>query len=1263
MKQNLLNSLRLQLCMLVALFSTAFAGQAWGETAYYTLDGTITGGNNVYADASEITQNSYTWMVTGNTTINPWRIGGKSLTNVERTVYSTTPMASAINKVNLSVGAASSITVNSLTLIVASDANFNSKLDEVTATFNANSTITFQPTTGTEWATRSYYKFIFNVTVSGSSNRFVEFKKVEFYSSAADERTPVNMTDFTAASTTLIKGGTTTTTVTNDQSGWPAAYTYSSSKNSVATVDADGVITAVGKGTATITATLNVAADDENYKVGETTSKTLDITVNNPTHTATFSINGTTSTADFEEDAAITFPTDIADINGKTFVGWITETIDGVTDTAPTLLASATMGETDVTYYAVFATLTPGTGQEQSMTIDTNTSNIPTSYGDANTFADYSLNGLVFSIRQMYKNGTVLQWRASGNNSGTGTMYNKDAIPSIQTIVLTYADSDTNKNFALKVGSSQNPTSGTTITASTQGSVYTFDCSAQNCNYFVLTNGTGAGYLSSIVINYVTGTPDTYSAYCTSVVDDDRQEAGISFAESAYTAELIGEFTSPVLTNPNNLTVVWSSSEESVATVANGVVTLVGVGETIINAAFEGDDDYKPANANYTLTVQDSRIDSNPEFDNTELTIGIGATAAAPTLTKQGDGIVTYATSNAAIATVNETTGEVTGVAIGTAVITATVTATNTHMAGTATFTVTVIDPSAITFDFDNDYATLFPGLDGVSSGSGDNYVSDGDFREAQTATVNGVCLTVSKAEEGNQNNNRIWTSSPRLRMYSGTLTITAPEGYVITSMMFDQGKWNDGNTADSGTLTSDGWTGEAGSVVITIAANTQFSSINVTLAPVTAYAVVSTDGTNVTFYYDAKKSTREGTKYDITDGSSTGWTGSTLTSATIDESFADYTGLTTLSNWFKDCVNLPTITGLENLNTSNVTNMWRMFAWSTGLTSLDLSSFNTQNVETMEDMFIGCNNLESINLSDWNTASVINMYRMFHSCSKLETLDLSSFNTANVQTMEMMFYGCAELTTIYVSATGWSTASLDVEDGTGSFNGAGGNWIFRDCSKLVGGNGTAYNGLSDYPYAIIDGTDGNPGYLTDIDNPKIEVTVGSALYTTFVAPAAVSFPEEVTAYIVTKINEGSMHMEEVSAVPAGTAVVVKAAEAGTYVLPRATETEDVTANLLQGSDGNVQGGSTIYVLANKSKGVGFYPTAESITVPAGRAYLEVVETGDVKDFIAFDFGGADGIVDINVNENAGIYNLAGQRVEKMQKGIYVVGGKKVAVK
>ena len=156
-------------------------GVGWAADAYYTLDGTETGGNSGYATESEITQNSMTWMVTGNTTMSPWRIGGKSITNVNRTAYSTTSMGNAIGSVELEVGAASSITVNSLKLTVASDAGFSNVLDEVTANFSANSTITFTPTTGTEWATGAYYKFTFNVTVSATSNKFVEFKSATFY--------------------------------------------------------------------------------------------------------------------------------------------------------------------------------------------------------------------------------------------------------------------------------------------------------------------------------------------------------------------------------------------------------------------------------------------------------------------------------------------------------------------------------------------------------------------------------------------------------------------------------------------------------------------------------------------------------------------------------------------------------------------------------------------------------------------------------------------------------------------------------------------------------------------------------------------------------------------------------------------------------------------------------------------------------------------------------------------------------------------------
>lgn len=74
-----------------------------------------------------------------------------------------------------------------------------------------------------------------------------------------------------------------------------------------------------------------------------------------PTHTVTFSVNGSTTSQSVEEGAAITFPNNPDNISGKSFVGWTTATISGTTNTAPTFVNSCTMGESDITYYAVFA--------------------------------------------------------------------------------------------------------------------------------------------------------------------------------------------------------------------------------------------------------------------------------------------------------------------------------------------------------------------------------------------------------------------------------------------------------------------------------------------------------------------------------------------------------------------------------------------------------------------------------------------------------------------------------------------------------------------------------------------------------------------------------------------------------------------------------------------------------------------------------------------------------------------------------------------
>ena len=206
------------------------------EAVYYTLDGTKTGGTSGYGEESEITQDSITWSVLANTTMNPWRIGGKSLDGVDKPIYSTTPMDEAITKVTLSVGAASSVTVNSLDLIVASDAGFNSVLDTVSETFAASSTITFNPTTGTNWASGSYYKILFNITITNTSNKFIVFNNAKFYYNASAPVTysvtydgntntggsvPTDNNTYSSGATVTVLGNTGNLTKTNYSfNGW-----------------------------------------------------------------------------------------------------------------------------------------------------------------------------------------------------------------------------------------------------------------------------------------------------------------------------------------------------------------------------------------------------------------------------------------------------------------------------------------------------------------------------------------------------------------------------------------------------------------------------------------------------------------------------------------------------------------------------------------------------------------------------------------------------------------------------------------------------------------------------------------------------------------------------------------------------------------------------------------------------------------------------------------------------------------------------------
>lgn len=210
----------------------------WGaEQVAYTLT-PITGTDNGYATSEDITIDGITWNVTGNSTMNPWRLGGKSLSGVDREVYSKTAMSDAITKVELEVGAASSITVNSVKLIVASNADFSTTIDEVTKSFSANSTITFNPTTpATQWATGAYYKFVFNVSVSGTSNKFVVFKGANFYTESSDV--------IVKTLKSIAVGGMTTSYEVGDAFSFDGTCTatYSVTKNDVPQADEGETVT------------------------------------------------------------------------------------------------------------------------------------------------------------------------------------------------------------------------------------------------------------------------------------------------------------------------------------------------------------------------------------------------------------------------------------------------------------------------------------------------------------------------------------------------------------------------------------------------------------------------------------------------------------------------------------------------------------------------------------------------------------------------------------------------------------------------------------------------------------------------------------------------------------------------------------------------------------------------------------------------------------------------------------------------------------
>lgn len=140
-----------------------------------------------------------------------------------------------------------------------------------------------------------------------------------------------------------------------------------------------------------------------------------------------------------------------------------------------------------------------------------------------------------------------------------------------------------------------------------------------------------------------------------------------------------------------------------------------------------------------------------------------------------------------------------------------------------------VFAQTEVVFNFDENYASYFTTGEGVSSGSNDTYVADGEFNEDQTVTVDGVTVFIKASATDAQTRNRVWATSPRLRMYNEYFTVSVA-GHKITKMVFTGHSTNFNITTETGTLSGKEWVGDATSVQFNVSKNTQIKTLTVTL-------------------------------------------------------------------------------------------------------------------------------------------------------------------------------------------------------------------------------------------------------------------------------------------------------------------------------------------------------------------------------------------------------------------------------------------------
>ncbi len=585
-----------------------------------------------------------------------------------------------------------------------------------------------------------------------------------------------------------------------------------------------------------------------------------------------------------------------------------------------------------------------------------------------------------------------------------------------------------------------------------------------------------------------------------------------------------------------------------------------------------------------------------------------------------------------------------------------------------------------------------------------------GDITSDLTLAAGNVTLTVSPSTSSTPN--RFWSTNngPQLRVYGGTLTFKVPANKVITKIVFNNGKWNAGNSAEPGVLEANVWTGEANKVVMTIAGNTQLNSIDVETREYVPTPVVAPEGLvtdsytframeNINIAAPARRAMRA-----YSYRTEVGFDGNDVYIKGLSENTADL--------WIKATKNEAgqyVIPANQYLGRLNYYGMYvydfYIAAFDEELNAMDIVlDFDAEKNKFTTDQVVALHKaLENYMPYQVFTEVSLTKYIEVAATPADPTVEKLRFNApyssarftipvvgTNGEELdeEKLFY------TVWIEKNGEQqpytfTASAycddfdeDVTEVPYTYDGYdfyfGGQVVYFEESAEELSTWSRV-GIQSIYYGAGEVHKSNIAWVYNDIYVPTEITVDEVGYATFYdANHSFEIPEGVKAYVVTAATTERLTYSELEGViPAGTAVMLEAT-GGTY--PLVVAEESVTydgVNLLYGSNLPTMTTADVedclfYKLAYGHSGtlnankVGWYWGAENgaaFEIEPHRAWLAIPPV--LASAPGYPIGGTTGISNTVAREsdNAVFYDLQGRRVATPVKGLYIQKNKKVIIK